>query len=116
MLTWSQADRVVGFRNDYRNYAGMFSATVTLAAAGRGQTAHRRTLSGERQDLRSSGLPEAPERQRHAGAEGRQNRLEVSWRGQYRLDALDLALGGKSVVSALVGVAIKEEKFTRSTI
>ena len=22
MLTWSQADRVVGFRNDYRNYAG----------------------------------------------------------------------------------------------
>jgi hypothetical protein len=30
MLTWSQADRVVGFRNDYRNYAGMFSATATL--------------------------------------------------------------------------------------
>lgn len=22
MLTWSQADRVVGFRNDYRNYRG----------------------------------------------------------------------------------------------
>ena len=22
MLTWSQADRVVGFRNDYRNYPG----------------------------------------------------------------------------------------------
>jgi hypothetical protein len=22
MLTWSQSDRVVGFRNDYRNYAG----------------------------------------------------------------------------------------------
>ena len=22
MLTWSQTDRVVGFRNDYRNYAG----------------------------------------------------------------------------------------------
>lgn len=36
MLTWSQADRVVGFRNDYRNYAGdVFrhgKATPLLAA------------------------------------------------------------------------------------
>jgi hypothetical protein len=43
---------------------------------------------------------------------------KIAWKylgRQYRLHALDLALGGKSVVSALVGVAIKEGKFTRST-
>ena len=30
MLTWSQSDRVIGFRNDYRNYAGMCFITATL--------------------------------------------------------------------------------------
>ena len=29
MLTWSQSDRVIGFRNDYRNYAGMYFTMAT---------------------------------------------------------------------------------------
>ena len=36
MLTWSQADRVFGFRNDYRNYQGVVfhhGKSVPLAAA-----------------------------------------------------------------------------------
>lgn len=28
MLSWDQASRVIGFRNDYRIYPGIFSATV----------------------------------------------------------------------------------------
>jgi len=78
MLTWSQSDRVVGFRNDYRNYAGdVFrhgNATPLLAA-------------------------EKPLKDASYLGEG--NTDSTLWTSRSV---------GKSVVSALVGVAIKEGK------
>ena len=49
MLTWSQSDRVIGFRNDYRNYAGdvMFHHGNAAPLPAAAKTVKGRQLSGE---------------------------------------------------------------------
>lgn len=70
MLSWDQTSRVIGFRNDYRNYAGdvfRHGASTPLERAEKQLTDARYTL--KRPHLEFAGLPEARERQRYAGAE-----------------------------------------------
>ncbi len=72
MLTRDQASRVVGFRNDYRNYAGdvfRHGASVPLERAEK--AADRCPLYAQRPHPEFAGLPEARKRQRYAGAERR---------------------------------------------
>lgn len=69
MLSWDQTSRVIGFRNDYRNYIGdvfRHGASTPLERAEKQLTDARYTLNGH---LEFAGLPEARERQRYAGAE-----------------------------------------------
>lgn len=69
MLSWDQTSRVIGFRNDYRNYAGdvfRHGASTPLERAEKQLTDARYTLNGHTE---FAGLPEARERQRYAGAE-----------------------------------------------
>ncbi|MFE1285073.1 serine hydrolase, partial [Klebsiella aerogenes] len=54
MLTWDQASRVVGFRNDYRNYAGdvfRHGDSVPLERAKKQLTDARYTLNGHTWNL-----------------------------------------------------------------
>ncbi|MER0133046.1 hypothetical protein KD913_23730 [Klebsiella pneumoniae] len=69
MLSWDQTSRVIGFRNDYRNYTGdvfRHGASTPLERAEKQLTDARYTLNGHTE---FAGLPEARERQRYAGAE-----------------------------------------------
>ncbi|VFS25335.1 beta-lactamase family protein [Enterobacter cancerogenus] len=111
MLTWSQSDRVVGFRNDYRNYAGdVFrhgNATPLLAAEKPLKDASYQ-VNGKTYNLQ-----DYLKRQNVSGMlvlkDGK-----VAWKylGEGNTDSTlwTSRSVGKSVVSALVGVAIKEGK------
>ncbi|WMW60021.1 serine hydrolase [Serratia marcescens] len=111
MLTWSQSDRVIGFRNDYRNYAGdVFhhgNATPLPAAAKQLADASYR-VNGKTYHLQDYLL-----RQNVSGMlvlkDGK-----IAWKylGQDNTDATlwTSRSVGKSVVATLVGVAIKQGK------
>ena len=111
MLTWSQSDRVVGFRNDYRNYAGdVFhhgNATPLPAAA------KQLTDASYRVNGKTYHLQDYLQRQNVSGMlvlkDGK-----IAWKylGQGNTDATlwTSRSVGKSVVATLVGVAIKQGK------
>ncbi|MDV5744512.1 serine hydrolase [Serratia marcescens] len=111
MLTWSQSDRVIGFRNDYRNYAGdVFhhgSATPLVAAA------KQLTNASYQVNGKTYSLQDYLQRQNVSGMlvlkDGK-----IAWKylGQGNTDATlwTSRSVGKSVVATLVGVAIKQGK------
>ncbi|MBN5261599.1 serine hydrolase [Serratia marcescens] len=111
MLTWSQSDRVIGFRNDYRNYAGdVFhhgSATPLVAAA------KQLTDASYRVNGKTYHLQDYLQRQNVSGMlvlkDGK-----IAWKylGEGNTDATlwTSRSVGKSVVATLVGVAIKQGK------
>ncbi|BEN12030.1 serine hydrolase [Serratia marcescens] len=111
MLTWSQSDRVIGFRNDYRNYAGdVFhhgKATPLVAAA------KQLTNASYRVNGKTYHLQDYLQRQNVSGMlvlkDGK-----IAWKylGQGNTDATlwTSRSVGKSVVATLVGVAIKQGK------
>lgn len=111
MLTWSQADRVVGFRNDYRNYAGdVFrhgNATPLLPA--------EKPLTDARYQVKGKiyNLQDYLKRQNVSGMLVLKNgKVAYKYLGEGNTDSTlwTSRSVGKSVVSALVGVAIKEGK------
>ena len=111
MLTWSQADRVVGFRNDYRNYAGdvfHHGNASPLLAAEKPLTDARYQVNGKTYDLH-----DYLKRQNGSGMLVLKNgHVAYKYLGEGNTDSTlwTSRSVGKSVVSALVGVAIKEGK------
>ncbi|WP_213833320.1 serine hydrolase domain-containing protein [Enterobacter kobei] len=111
MLTWSQADRVVGFRNDYRNYAGdvfHHGNASPLLAAEKPLTDARYQVNGKTYDLH-----DYLKRQNVSGMLVLKNgHVAYKYLGEGNTDSTlwTSRSVGKSVVSALVGVAIKEGK------
>jgi len=111
MLTWSQADRVVGFRNDYRNYAGAVfhhGNASPLLAAEKPLTDARYQVNGKTYDLH-----DYLKRQNVSGMLVLKNgHVAYKYLGEGNTDSTlwTSRSVGKSVVSALVGVAIKEGK------
>jgi CubicO group peptidase (beta-lactamase class C family) len=111
MLTWHQAHRVVGFRNDYRNYAGdVFhhgNATPLLAADKPLTDIHYQF------DGKTYSLQDYLKRQNVSGMlvlkDGK-----IAWKylGEGNTDSTlwTSRSVGKSVVSTLIGIAIKEDK------
>ncbi|MFI2947680.1 serine hydrolase domain-containing protein [Serratia nematodiphila] len=111
MLTWSQSDRVIGFRNDYRNYAGdVFhhgNAAPLLTAA------KQLTDASYRVNGKTYHLQDYLQRQDVSGMlvlkDGK-----IAWKylGEGNTDATlwTSRSVGKSVVATLVGVAIKQGK------
>ncbi|BEO04896.1 serine hydrolase [Serratia marcescens] len=111
MLTWSQSDRVIGFRNDYRNYAGdVFhhgNATPLVAAA------KQLTDASYRVNGKTYSLQDYLQRQNVSGMlvlkDGK-----IAWKylGEGNSDTTlwTSRSVGKSVVATLVGVAIKQGK------
>ncbi|MGG4583328.1 serine hydrolase domain-containing protein [Serratia nematodiphila] len=111
MLTWSQSDRVIGFRNDYRNYAGdVFhhgNAAPLLASA------KPLTDASYRVNGKTYSLQDYLQRQNVSGMlvlkDGK-----IAWKylGEGNTDATlwTSRSVGKSVVATLVGVAIKQGK------
>ncbi|BDJ17904.1 MULTISPECIES: serine hydrolase domain-containing protein [Enterobacter] len=111
MLTWSQADRVVGFRNDYRNYAGdVFrhgNATPLLPA--------EKPLTDARYQVKGKiyNLQDYLKRQNVSGMLVLKNgKVAYKYLGEGNTNSTlwTSRSVGKSVVSALVGIAIKEGK------
>ncbi|RZF18454.1 serine hydrolase domain-containing protein [Serratia marcescens] len=111
MLTWSQSDRVIGFRNDYRNYAGdvfHHGNAAPLLAAAKPLTDVSYRVNGKTYHLQ-----DYLQRQNVSGMlvlkDGK-----IAWKylGQGNTDATlwTLRSVGKSVVATLVGVAIKQGK------
>ncbi|HHA2338287.1 serine hydrolase domain-containing protein [Enterobacter ludwigii] len=111
MLTWSQADRVVGFRNDYRNYAGdvfHHGNATPLLSAEKPLTDARYQVNGMTYNLQ-----DYLKRQNVSGMlvlkDGK-----IAWKylGEGNTDTTlwTSRSVGKSVVSTLVGVALKEGK------
>lgn len=111
MLTWSQADRVVGFRNDYRNYAGdvfHHGNATPLLSAEKPLTDARYQVNGKTYNLQ-----DYLKRQNVSGMlvlkDGK-----IAWKylGEGNTDTTFWTSRsvGKSVVSTLVGVALKEGK------
>lgn len=111
MLTWSQADRVVGFRNDYRNYAGdvfHHGNATPLPSAEKPLTDARYQVNGMTYNLQ-----DYLKRQNVSGMlvlkDGK-----IAWKylGEGNTDTTlwTSRSVGKSVVSTLVGVALKEGK------
>ncbi|MGF2439141.1 serine hydrolase domain-containing protein [Enterobacter ludwigii] len=111
MLTWSQADRVVGFRNDYRNYAGdvfHHGNATPLPSAEKPLTDARYQVNGKTYNLQ-----DYLKRQNVSGMlvlkDGK-----IAWKylGEGNSDTTlwTSRSVGKSVVSTLVGVALKEGK------
>lgn len=111
MLTWSQADRVVGFRNDYRNYAGdvfHHGNASPLLVAEIPLTDARYQVNGKTYDLH-----DYLKRQNVSGMLVLKNgHVAYKYLGEGNTDSTlwTSRSVGKSVVSALVGVAIKEGK------
>lgn len=111
MLTWSQADRVVGFRNDYRNYAGdvfRHGKATPLLAAEKPLTDARYRVKGETYNLK-----DYLKRQNVSGMLVlKDGKVAYKYLGEGNTDSTlwTSRSVGKSVVSALVGVAIKEGK------
>ncbi|EMF7561349.1 serine hydrolase [Serratia marcescens] len=111
MLTWSQSDRVIGFRNDYRNYAGdvfHHGNAVPLLAAAKPLTDASYRVNGK-----TYSLQDYLQRQNVSGMlvlkDGK-----IAWKylGQGNTDSTlwTSRSVGKSVVATLVGVAIKQGK------
>ncbi|WGL79999.1 serine hydrolase domain-containing protein [Serratia marcescens] len=111
MLTWSQSDRVIGFRNDYRNYAGdvfHHGNAAPLPAAAKPLTDASYRVNGKTYHLQ-----DYLQRQDVSGMlvlkDGK-----IAWKylGQGNTDATlwTSRSVGKSVVATLVGVAIKQGK------
>ncbi|MEV9620730.1 serine hydrolase [Serratia marcescens] len=111
MLTWSQSDRVIGFRNDYRNYAGdvfHHGNAVPLLAAAKPLTDASYRVNGK-----TYSLQDYLQRQNVSGMlvlkDGK-----IAWKylGQGNTDSTlwTSRSVGKSVVASLVGVAIKQGK------
>ncbi|HBI6860886.1 TPA: serine hydrolase [Enterobacter cloacae] len=111
MLTWSQADRVVGFRNDYRNYAGdvfRHGNASPLLAAEKPLADVRYQVNGKTWDLQ-----DYLARQNVSGMLVlKDGKIAFKYLGEGNTDSTlwTSRSVGKSVVSALVGVAIKEGK------
>ncbi|MBH2854276.1 serine hydrolase [Serratia marcescens] len=111
MLTWSQSDRVIGFRNDYRNYAGdvfHHGNAEPLPAAAKPLTDASYRVNGK-----TYSLQDYLQRQNVSGMlvlkDGK-----IAWKylGQGNTDSTlwTSRSVGKSVVATLVGVAIKQGK------
>ncbi|MGP2962334.1 serine hydrolase domain-containing protein [Serratia ureilytica] len=111
MLTWSQSDRVIGFRNDYRNYAGdvfHHGNAAPLVAAAKPLTDASYRVNGKTYHLQ-----DYLQRQNVSGMlvlkDGK-----IAWKylGQGNTDTTlwTSRSVGKSVVATLVGVAIKQGK------
>jgi CubicO group peptidase (beta-lactamase class C family) len=111
MLTWSQTERVVGFRNDYRNYAGdvfRHGDATPLLAADKPLTDARYQVNGKTWNLQ-----DYLKRQNVSGMLVLKNgRVAYKYLGEGNTDSTlwTSRSVGKSVVSALVGVALKEGK------
>lgn len=111
MLTWTQADRVIGFRNDYRNYAGdVFhhgNATPLLAAP------KQLTNASYQVNGKTYSLQDYLKRQSVSGMLVLKNG-KVAWKylaeGNTNTTLWTSRSVGKSVVAALVGIAIQEGK------
>lgn len=111
MLTWSQSDRVVGFRNDYRNYAGdVFhhgNATPLPVSTTPLNEAHYE-VNGQTWNLK-----EYLKRQNVSGMLVlKDGKIAYKYLAEGNTDSTlwTSRSVGKSVVSMLVGVAIKEGK------
>ena len=111
MLTWSQPDRVVGFRNDYRNYAGdVFhhgNATPLQVSTTPLNEAHYE-INGQTWNLK-----EYLKRQNVSGMLVlKDGKIAYKYLAEGNTDSTlwTSRSVGKSVVSMLVGVAIKEGK------
>ena len=111
MLTWDQAERVIGFRNDYRNYAGdvfHHGHATPLQMANQPLTQATYQLKGQTWNLQ-----DYIKRQNVSGMlvlkDGK-----IAWKylGEGNTDSTlwTSRSVGKSVVSTLVGVALKEGK------
>lgn len=111
MLTWNRADRVIGFRNDYRNYAGdvfHHGASAALQQADKPLTNVSYTVNGhtwnlqdylKRQDVTGFlVLKEGKIAYKYLGAGNSDTTLWTS------------RSVGKAVVSTLVGIAIQQGK------
>ncbi|EPY6898053.1 serine hydrolase domain-containing protein [Klebsiella pneumoniae] len=111
MLTWSQTERVIGFRNDYRYYAGdvfHHGNAVPLQAA-----AKRLTDASYRVNGQTWNLQDYLRRQNVSGMLVLKNG-KVAWKylaeGNTDTTLWTSRSVGKSVVATLVGVAIKQGK------
>lgn len=111
MLTWSQADRVVGFRNDYRNYAGdvfRHGKATPLTAAEKPLTDAQYQVNGKTYNLQ-----DYLKRQNVTGMLVlKDGKVAFKYLGEGNTDSTlwTSRSVGKSVVSTLVGIAIKEGK------
>ena len=111
MLSWSQADRVVGFRNDYRNYAGdvfHHGESTPLKTANQSLSNASYTFNGKNYSLQDylkrenvSGMLVLKKGQIAYKYLGEGNSDHTLWTSRSV---------GKSVVSTLVGIAIKQGK------
>lgn len=113
MLTWSQQQRVVGFRNDYRSYAGdVFKAgkAVPVPREERDLSAAHYQFEGH-----SYGLTDYLKRENVTGMmvikDGK-----IAWdyygNGNTKNTLWTSRSVGKSVVSTLVGIALKDGKIS----
>ena len=111
MLTWDQAERVIGFRNDYRNYQGdvfHHGKSVPLVTAEKPLTQASYQINGKQWTLQ-----DYLKRQNVSGMlvlkDGK-----IAWKylgaGNTDTTLWTSRSVGKSVVSTLVGVALKEGK------
>ncbi|HDS9360479.1 TPA: serine hydrolase [Enterobacter chengduensis] len=111
MLTWSQADRVVGFRNDYRNYAGdvfRHGKSTPLVAADKPLTDAHYQVNGKTYSLK-----DYLQRQNVSGLLVlKDGKIAYKYLGEGNTDTTlwTSRSVGKSVVSTLVGIALKEGK------
>lgn len=111
MLTWSQADRVIGFRNDYRNYQGdvfRHGQSTPLLAAEKPLKQATYQVNGQQWNLQ-----DYVKRQNVSGMLVLKNG-KVAWKylaeGNTDTTLWTSRSVGKAVVSVLVGAAVKEGK------